>query len=429
MKEIVSADPVMQPDLRAIFEYAARIGSESNFDELLRLNAEFARDLVGADRCSLWLFDGGTNELWTKVSHGIPPIRIPSGQGLVGYCFDHNSVVLVNNAEEDPRLLRQVDGKSGYRTKHVLCIPLRLNGKAIGALQLLNKPEGFSDNDAEMLALLAHFSASAIEAERLRQETESARLLRYELSLAREVQSHLLPGDCLAPRGIECSAFCRPARTIGGDYYDLLNLNDGRFAFTVGDVSGKGIPAAVMMASIQMLLRNNLCQQDAPHLSTLLAELNRTLYLSSTSERYTTLFCGIISSDRSHLTYVNAGHVSPLLLHKDGTVERLEGSGIPAGLLAECSYEESFMPLLPGDRLLIISDGIIEACNLEGEFWGEEELESLLQTCQNFTAKDLQTTLCREVERFAKGADQYDDMTVVAIRIQDDNDESVLKSQ
>jgi phosphoserine phosphatase RsbU/P len=404
--------------VRAIFDYATRIGKEQQLEELVRLNADFARDLVGADRCSLWLIDAAADELWTKVAHGVEPLRIPFGAGIVGACIREDQVVLVNDAENEPRLLRVVDQHSGYRTSQVLCVPLRTEGKVIGALQLLNKPSGFTDADARLLGLLAHFAASAIETERLREESESARLIKHELALAYDVQARLLPKPPVGIQGLECVGFCRPARVIGGDYYDLLNLHDNSFALSVGDVSGKGIPAAVMMASIQMLLRSNLQQRDLVDLSMTFTELNRTLYVSSTAERYSTLFCGIISPDRSTLSYVNAGHVSPLLLHRDGRIESLPGSGVPVGLLPDWTYEQFSIRLAAGDTLVVVSDGIIEACNRAGEFWHEEEIERILLNHRGTPLSEVPVLLCDAVDRFADGAEQYDDMTVVALRLE-----------
>jgi sigma-B regulation protein RsbU (phosphoserine phosphatase) len=410
--ENTSADRIT----RAIFEHATRISQEQEIEELVRLNADFARNLAGADRCSLWLIDTKTNELWTKVAHGVDPIRIPLGEGLVGACVQEDRVLLVNDLTTEPRLLRKVDQNSGYHTEQVLCVPLRAEGRVIGALQLLNKPSGFTEADAGLLGLLAHFAASAIDNERLRQEALGAKLMRHELNLARDVQARLLPQNPTGVHRLGCVGFCRPARSIGGDYYDLLPLDDGGFALTLGDVSGKGIPAAVMMASIQTLLRS-LLQRESENLAGVLSELNRTLYMSSTAERYSTLFCGVISSDRTLLTYVNAGQVQPLLLHSDGQLERLEGSDLPVAMLPEAAYEQRSAALRPGDLLVVVSDGIVEACNESKDFWDEEEVDRIVLGHGVGDVQELPEKLCRAVDAFANGAEQYDDMTVVAVRI------------
>jgi sigma-B regulation protein RsbU (phosphoserine phosphatase) len=401
--------------IRSIFEHAARISREQQIDELVRLNADFARDLAGADRCSLWLIDEASQQMWTRLAHGIETIRVPVGAGLVGRCVQEDQVFLVNDAENDPRLLRTIDQKSGYRTRQVLCVPMRAEGRVIGAMQLLNKPTGFTETDAGLLGLLAQFAASAIDTERLRQEAERSRLTMHELALAREVQARLLP-QCPVVSGLDCVGFCRPAHSIGGDYYDLLPLDDGQFAFTLGDVAGKGIPAAVMMASIQTLLRS-LLQSCTRDLSSVMADLNQTLYGSSTAERYSTLFVGIISADRRKLTYVNGGDVPPFLVHADGTLTRLAESGMPVGIMPGVTWEHFTVPLAAGDTLVLVSDGIVEARNQAEEFWDEPAAERTLVEHAGEALAYLPETLCRAADRFAGGAEQYDDMTIVALRI------------
>jgi len=410
--EQASAESITQ----AIFEHATRIGRVQETDELVRLNADFARDLVGADRCSLWLIDKPAGELWTKVAHGVGEIRIPRGKGIVGACIEEEAPMLVNDTRNEPRLLRRVDESSGYRTESVLCVPLRSEGRVIGAFQLLNKPGGFGDGDVGLLGLLGHFAAGAIENERLRQEALGAKLMKHELTLAHDVQARLLPENPTGIRGLECVGCCRPARSIGGDYYDLLPLRKGGFAVTLGDVSGKGIPAAVMMASIQTLLRS-LLQREGEDLAVLLSDLNRTLYMSSTAERYSTLFCGVISQDRRTLTYVNAGHVQPLLLHADGELERLPGDGLPIAMLPEAHYDTTTVALRPGDLLVVVSDGIVEACNAAGDFWEEEEVERVVLEHIEAALEALPGVLCAAVDEFAGEAEQYDDMTVVAVKV------------
>ena len=402
--------------IRAIFEHAARISREQQIEELVRLNADFARDLIGADRCSLWLIDLAKNELWTKVAHGVAPLHIPMGEGLIGACVRDNQVLLINNAAEESRLLRRVDAGSGYRTEQVLCVPLRAEGEVIGALQLLNKPTGFTETDAGLLGLLAHFAASAIDSERLRQEAEGARLMKHELDLAHDVQARMLPDRPTGLDRLECVGFCRPARSIGGDYYDLIPFSDGQFGLTLGDVAGKGIPAAVMMASIQNLLRS-LLKRGVNDLAAVLTELNDTLFETSNPERYSTLLCGVISSDRTLFSYANAGHIPPLLIHADGRLERLLEADCPVALLPSMSYHQATAALEPGDTLVIVSDGSVEAFNLEGDLWDEAEIDRVLLANREAPLQQLPELLCAAVDSFAAGAEQHDDMTVVAVRI------------
>lgn len=402
---------------QAIFEHAARISRESKIEELARLNADFARDLIGADRCSLWLVDREKNQLWTKVAHGVDPLFIQMDKGLVGACIRDNQVLIVNDATNDSRLLRNLSSAGGYEVRQALCVPLVCEGNVIGALQLLNKPEGFTEEDSKVLGLLAHFAASAIESERLRQATEAAHLMQHELILAQEVQSSLLPRG-LPPvvRGLECAGSCRPALSIGGDYYDLLPLPDGRFALTLGDVSGKGVPAAVMMASIQTLLRS-LLRHGNVNLGHTFNDLNRTLCECSTPERYSTLFCALVSADRTGMHYVNAGHVWPFLARTDGTVARLDQSELPVAFLPALDYQQNWFPLRVGDTLVVVSDGLTEAMNPAGDLWQDAGVEQALAEHGRAPLEELPGLLIGAADRFANGAEQHDDITVAALRV------------
>ena len=400
----------------AVFEHAARMSRVLDVAGLIRLNADFARDLAGADRCSLWLVDERTNELWTMVAHGADPIRIPSHTGFVGACFDSNDCVLVNDLSSDKRFFGRVDQNTGYHTEHVLCLPLRSEHGVLGVLQLLNKPGGFTEADTELMGILAHFAGSAIESDFLRRKAAAAQLVLHELNLAREVQARLMPQEIPVTHGLECVGFCRPARTVGGDYYDLLNLDDGRFAFTLGDVAGKGIPAAVLMASIQTLLRTLLRLQHID-LAATVTELNRTLHASSSPERYSTLFCGVLNQQRTELTYVNAGNVQPFLLRSDGELMTLPGGGLPVGLISVASYETLTVSVHPGDLIVAISDGVTETRNTAGEFWDEIRVQEIIRESGAGPIVTLTEVLTANVDGFAAGAEQYDDMTIVAVRV------------
>jgi sigma-B regulation protein RsbU (phosphoserine phosphatase) len=403
--------------IRVIFEFAARIGEAQEPDLLLVLNAGLARDLVAADRCSIWLADPDHGELRTKVAHGVPEIRIPAGRGLVGACIETNETLLVNDTSTDPRFAGHVDRESGYVTRSMVVIPLHgSGGKVIGALQALNKPGGFSPDDVNLLRLAAAYAASAIETQRLRQEAEAARLVYRELEIARSVQQKLLPEQAPAAEGLECAAFCRPAKFVGGDYYDFIALPGDSLAFTVGDVSGKGIAAAMLMASLQSLLRSEMARAPVS-LANLMNKFNDAVCRSSAPERYSTLFCGQIDRSRKNLTYVNAGHPGPMLLRSSGTLERLDAGGMPVGLFDLARYEEGRVDLASGDVLVCYSDGISEATNTAGELWEEEEIEHVLRESARCPASELVEKIVRAADNYAAGAEQADDMTVVALRI------------
>ncbi len=401
---------------RVILEHAARISKEQDISALIGLNAALARDLVDGDRSSVWLIDEAKGELWTRVADGIGEVRIPQATGVVGACIAQNEIIVANDLSNDPRFHRQVDETSGYRTTSILCVPLRTGDQVIGALQVLNKPGGFGDQDAELLRLMAAYAASAIQAERLRSEAEMARLLRHELDIARDVQMRLLPPIYGESAGIEYSGFCRSARMVGGDYYDLLPLENGSFAFTLGDVSGKGIPAAVLMASIHTLLRS-LLTRSSEDLCYVVQELNQAVHRTSSDDRFSTLFCGVISADRTQIRYVNAGHIPAYIVSQDGKIQRPVGTNLPVGVLEAGNYSERSVGVKPGSLLVCISDGISETKNTHGEFWDEERIDELLLAHRDSSVQQVNDALVEAADRWANGAEQHDDMTIVSMRL------------
>jgi sigma-B regulation protein RsbU (phosphoserine phosphatase) len=402
-----------------ILHYAGLIARGQNPVELLHLSAAMARDLVGADRCSIWLVDMKARELYTTIAHGLKEIRVPYGAGLVGTCVAQGQPIIVNDTGSDPRFLGSVDKATGYRTDAVAVIPLRsADGSVMGALQALNKPGGFAVSDADLLNLVASYSAAMMEGQRLRQEAEATRLLYHELEVARDVQREMFPKSLPQLPDFEYAAACRSAKFVGGDYYDWFSLPTGSLAFTIGDVSGKGIAAALVMAGIQSSLRGELMGASGG-IAGCLAEFNNRLFRSTASERYSTLFCGVFDCASRLLTYVNCGHVSPILCRGSvggGTIERLDTGGIPAGLLPVASFQQAEVILAPGDVLVCFSDGFSEATNSHGEMWDESVLEEAVLKTRGSDAGQIVGDLFAAADEFTDGAEQSDDMTMVVLR-------------
>ncbi|MBL0158211.1 MAG: SpoIIE family protein phosphatase [Bryobacterales bacterium] len=403
---------------QVIFDYAARIGGAQDPEALLHLNAAMARDLTGADRCSLWLIDPKSGELWTKVAHGVPELRILPGTGIVGASITSGETILVNDTSQDPRFLQRVDQKSGYQTHSMLVLPMRnAAGAVIGALQALNKPEGFTADDVKLLNLAVSYSASAIETQQLRQEAEETKLLHKELAIARQVQNQLFPQNPPTFPGLDYAAFCRPARFVGGDYYDFTALPDGTLFFTLGDVSGKGVAAAVLMASIQAALRTQVVERPAS-LSALINHFNKAVYSFSNGVKYSTLFVGILDVANRTLTYVNAGQAPPLLVRAANySIEHLTEGGMPVGLMPAGRYTQAVVALEPGDLIFAYSDGISEATNIREEIWEEADFESLLAACSTGSAQHSIDTIVKGADDFTGEADQADDTTIVALKL------------
>jgi sigma-B regulation protein RsbU (phosphoserine phosphatase) len=262
------------------------------------------------------------------------------------------------------------------------------------------------------LALEVARLTAAIGRERAQRER-----LNRELEIAQEVQEHFFPQRLPSVPGLDYCGRCRPAREVGGDYYDFLELPAGRLGIAIGDVSGKGIGAALMMASLEASLRSQaLVGHD---LADLMKRVNSLVYQASSSNRYATLFYAEYDPQSGQLCYVNAGHNPPLILRKSAAgcqVFRLETGGTVVGLLPEC-YKQDVFPLVPGDLAVLFTDGISESMNHRDEEWGEERLIELAKTCHGLPALEVMTRILAAAEAFAAGAPQHDDMTLVALRV------------
>jgi len=241
--------------------------------------------------------------------------------------------------------------------------------------------------------------------------------LNRELEIAQEVQEHFFPQRLPIVPGLDYCGRCRPAREVGGDYYDFLELREGRLGIAIGDVSGKGIGAALMMASLEGSLRS---QASVGHnLAEMMKRVNSLIYEASSANRYATLFYAEYDPGSRHLCYVNAGHNPPLILRKSAAgcqVLRLETGGPVIGLLPH-TYEQGFFSLVAEDLVILFTDGVSESMNSRDEEWGEDRLIEFAKTCHGLAASEVMTRILAAAEAFAAGAPQHDDMTLVAVRI------------
>jgi sigma-B regulation protein RsbU (phosphoserine phosphatase) len=264
-------------------------------------------------------------------------------------------------------------------------------------------------------------TALALEVARLtaaigREMAQRERLNR-ELEIAREVQEHLFPQRLPSVQGLDYCGRCRPAREVGGDYYDFLELPGDRFGIAIGDVSGKGIGAALMMASLEASLR---AHASVGHdLAELMKRVNTLVYEASSANRYATLFYAEYDPRTRQLSYVNAGHNPPVVLRKSAgayQVFRLETGGPVIGLLKQC-YRQGSFPLESGDLAVLFTDGISESMNARDEEWGEDSLIEFAKACYGGPAFEVMTRILAAAGAFAAGASQHDDMTLVVLRV------------
>jgi len=314
------------------------------------------------------------------------------------------------------------------RVNAELLLPLRGRHRLMGVMALGPKRSeaAYTPADLHMLQTLATQTGLAIEvaelAHSLAAEAAQRERVNREIEIAREVQERLFPQEMPEIPGATIAGHCRPALGVGGDYYDVFMLEDGRVGLAIGDVSGKGIAAALLMASLRASLRG-VSLDNPQDFAKLMNKVNRLVYEASASNRYATFFFAAYDPRTRRLDCVNAGHNPPVVLRpgRNGEAEvlRLEAGGPVVGLLPDVPYVEQSVMLTPGDLLLLFTDGISEAMTKDDEEWGEERMIASAQECYHKTADEALVDIFRDADVFTAGASQHDDMTLLVLKLEE----------
>lgn len=332
---------------------------------------------------------------------------------LLGWMQIFKKPLLLNRPREDDRF-RGTTWDPAIRT--VLCVPLVIQGNLTGVLTLYNKKSkrGFGKADERLLSIIAAQSAQVIENARLYEEQEELRRMQAALKLAYEIQTNLLPKQAPTIDGYDIAGVSIPAQTVGGDYYDFIPMADEKWALCVGDVSGKGLPAALTMATVQATLHNQVMSGESTPVC--IARSNQFLCAHSHRKVFVTLFYGVLDAFNHTFEYVNAGHNRPILVRGGEGPLELEGGGLVLGFHAGQSYAAHKHTFAVGDVLAIFSDGITEAMNKARVQFSEERLSTLLADHATQPAAVIVDKLVSAVHAHTAPMSQFDDMTVLIIR-------------
>ncbi len=403
--------------VKLVLEVSRTLALTIDLNVLLGRIAQAATQLLSCERASIFLHDPATDELWTKVALGSGEIRVPASAGIVGCSFTTNAIVLVPDAYADPRFNREPDRKSGFRTRNILSSPMQsIDGNAVGVIQAINKQDGaFDSSDMALVQLLSDQAGVAIQRYRLQVEAMAVVALRKEMDLARRVQEAMLPKVMPQVPGIEVMGWTRPASVTGGDCYDFWEMKDGRLGIFLADASGHGIGPTIIVSQVRTLVRA-LCDGECDP-GKLLALANLRVAEDIEGDRFVTAFVGMLSRD-GILHYASAGH-GPLLCRggKGDSLRELETTHAPVGVMRELAGESAEpVKLLPGGGLIVVSDGIFEAPNAEGELFGMPRVLALLDDACAAPAGETIARLRDEVTRWQGAGDPKDDQTVVICR-------------
>src|SRR5450755_4366564 len=397
-------------------EIARELTSILNLDELLGRIAELVRRLIDYQMFSILLLDSAGEKLQHRFSLRFNENihlkhEIPLGRGLVGYAAETKEAVLAPDVTKDPRYV-----EANPETKSELVVPLIYKDKVIGVLDLAHTRRGFfTDDHKRTVTTLAAQVAIAIENARLYEEiARQEKRLERDLSLARELQSRLLPQVNPKLANLEIAAKFIPARAIGGDLYDFVSYSLSRTAIVIGDVSGKGAPAAIYAALVSGILRSHAPIEPGP------AEMLRAVNFSLGERRIDAQFVSLIYAvwdDRNRtLQVANSGLPRPIYCNQ-GKIETIEATGLPLGLFDDADYDEITFQAEPGDVFVFFSDGILDARNAKGDLFGRRRAEAIVAKCSTLSADCVVDSLFKAAAEYASGVETFDDQTVVAIRV------------
>ncbi len=384
--------------------------------EILETIMDLARRAVPFERGLLMLRDG--ESLQTQVIR-VPPDEAGStisiSRTIADRVLHSQESILTSDALIDDRF-RQGHSVEAQQLRSVMCVPLWNNREVIGLIYVDNRHRAalFSEESLRLLTYLANVAAVKIENARLFEQVVAKERMEQELQKAREIQDHLLPASGPPIPGYEVYGHSAPCQAVGGDYFDYIELPGGRYGIGLGDVAGKGLPAALLMCSFQAGLQA-LCEMGLPPDETI-ARLNRLLSRRIPQNRFVTFFYGVLDPKRHTLTYVNAGQNPPCRVRAGAEVERLTGTGPPLGLLADAAFHARTLEILPGDVVLCFSDGATEGRSATDEEFGEARLIDIVREDPSASPEDIVQRVAAAVEIHCAASPRQDDITLVVLK-------------
>ncbi|HEX9614486.1 MAG TPA: SpoIIE family protein phosphatase, partial [Bacteroidota bacterium] len=404
-------------ELSVLNDLARAIGVSFNSQEIMQTIIRRSLKAIGAEQGVITLVDREEDQpmvtlVRTMVS-STDRQQFHFHQSLLGWMQLNKKPLLINDPSTDERF-RGV--RLDENVHSLLCVPMIVKSALTGVLTVYNKREGkkFTDDDQRLLAIIAAQSAQIVDNARLHEEQQAYIKMQEEVALAAKIQSELLPREFPTVAGYEIVARNIPAQVVGGDYFDFVPMENGQWSICLGDVSGKGLPASLLMANTQATLRSQSLLNSPPKLS--IERANTLLFRSTSPEKFVTLFYAILDPNNHTLSYCNAGHDNPFLVRADGSVQRLNTGGLVLSIMEGMGYEEETVPLTPGDLFVLYSDGITESMNQSQEQFGEDRLLTVLRDHRTGSGREILDEIIKAAKGHAGKEPQADDMTVVVVK-------------
>src|SRR6266480_2194458 len=405
------------PDMEAILAVTSKLAAPFDLKTMLSEVVGAAKQVLRADRGTVWLYDAAADELVIEIATGFAPVRIPTSVGLAGACARDRRIINVPDCYADQRFNPEVDKRSGYRTRCMLTLPLVDHKDVlVGVMQVLNKVDGvFDENDEALATVLAAQCAVALQRVRMTEDLIEGEKMRQELEMARVVQMSTLPSTMPSVPGYDIFGTFKPAELTGGDTFDLSVLDQGLLA-VLADATGHGIAPALSVTQMQAMLR--MAFRLGADLETAFMQVNNQLADTLAEDRFITAFIGLLDPATHQLRFHSGGQ-GPILHYRatTGACARYMPTSFPLGAMPLASLKPAVtIDMLPGDILVLLSGGIYEAQNGHGEEFGETRVQELVQAHHEKPMAEWLALLFDSVKVFAGGTNQQDDMTAVVVK-------------
>lgn len=395
-------------ELRTLFDIAQGLSATLEHSKILRLLVYALMGQMLVTRYAILL--ARDKELYIQENKGFNEAVLESSLSKLSRANLPQQAILVSE-------LKDASLSNSLRSDGIeVLVSMRHQNKQLGYIMLgsrINRQE-FTENDLEFLSTLVNQAVISLENARLFQETLEKQRIEEELNVARTMQQRLLPKSLPPIAGYTIYGMNIPSRQVGGDYYDVIKIDEDRYALAIGDVSGKSVPAALLMANLQAALRV-MIKQKIP-LTEVVGNLNDLIFSNTDADKYITFFVGILDRRENRFHYVNAGHNPPLLCHPNGEIELLEEGGIILGMLSNFAYRSAEICFEPGDLFFGYTDGVNEAINLREEEFGEERLTEIVKTRRTDSPRTIADVMWQSILDFSQNQPQEDDVTMLILK-------------
>ena len=412
LKEVNKKLDHSNQELNTIFEIGGELSATFDIEKIVKLLGFALMGQMLVNKYALFVLQNGKFVL--TGSQGYKGIQncMDSTAEMTDFLSHLTLPLRIEDNIEDEIL------KTLQKTGIKLIIPMMIHEKLKGIVCLGEKVSGkrFSEENIEFLSTLGNLAMISLENAMMVEEMLEKQRIEEELALAREIQQNLLPGDFINIPGFQLEAVNISSQSVGGDYYDFLNFADSTCGIVIADVSGKGVPASLLMANVQASF--HALSEVMVNPANLIDKINNIIYRNTSSDKFITLFYCRLYPDERRIEYCNAGHNHPFILSKDGTVKYLDKGGLILGIMPDLDYQLDSVDLERGDALIMYTDGVSEAMNKENEEFGENRLLDVCQKLRNNSASTIRDGILNAVNDFSQGAPQYDDITLVVLKVE-----------